>query len=109
MSSSHALPGLNSAFSFFPNLLHPEVNPNRTHSANTANNKGHLYGFLRYFIFPSFIGSNVDFAVHISGSKKQNTEARGAPLFAARWVHVSNQADLLAFIMATLSSERPLK
>jgi hypothetical protein len=101
MSSIHTLPGLNSAFSFLPTLLHPDIRANKTHSDIKANNVVHAYGFLRYFIFPSFNGSKVDFAVHISGSKKQNTEARGAPLLAARWVHVSNQADLLAFIMAS--------
>jgi hypothetical protein len=82
-------------------LLHPEVSPNRTHSANTANNKGHPYVFFSNLILSSLSWLNVDFSFHISGSKKQNTYVRGTLLIAARWVRLSNQAGLLAFIMAS--------
>jgi hypothetical protein len=64
MSSIHALPGLNSAFSFFPALLHPEKRPNKIHSDNIANNADHPHGFLRYIILSFLSGLTIDFPVH---------------------------------------------
>ena len=52
MDTLYCIFGENS-ISFFPELLHPETSPKRTHSANTANNEGQWQVFLRNLISSS--------------------------------------------------------